>query len=162
MPFSISAIDWRRIVIGVAAGCAGGVAFALTMLADMTVSRRRVNDFQMLAGFGPFADRWRLTGPLIHMSASAFMGAIYAMAHSRLRGPGWLRGATFALIENTLLWPMVVLVDRHHPAIKRGELPSFNAPWPFVAENLRHAAYGVVLGVVHDRVTRRVRASDEV
>jgi hypothetical protein len=147
----------NRAANGAVAGLAGGIAFAVTMFADMAISRRRVNDFQMLAGFGPLEKTWRVTGPLIHMAASASMGAIYALCEPRLRGPGWLRGVTFGLTENALLWPAVVLVDRFHPAIRRGDLPSFNRPWPFIAENFRHVAYGLVLGLVFERIARRTR-----
>jgi hypothetical protein len=145
----------QRMLAGMISGCAGGVAFAVTMLLDMSISRKRVNDFQMLAGFGPAAHLWKFTGPLIHMFNSATLGTVYAVSEPHLRGPGWLRGATFALIENTLLWPLVMLIDRIHPAIRSGELPSFNRPWPFVAENLRHLAYGLVLGTIFDRIVRR-------
>jgi hypothetical protein len=38
-------------------------------------------------------------------------------------------------------------------------LPRFNRLWPFVAENLRHAAFGIVLGAVFERLRHDPRAS---
>lgn len=148
-------IDVRRIVSGVLAGFAGGVAFAAVMKLDMALSDERIDDFQLLATFGPLRDQWRVLGPVIHAINSAGLGVLYALTSNRLTGPGWLRGLTFALIENTVLWPAIVVLDRVHPAIRSGELPTFNRPWPFLAENLRHAAYGVVLGASYERLERR-------
>lgn len=157
MSFSI---DRRRRVAGMVAGLAGGVAFAAVMVSDMRLSRQRVDDFQLLAGFGPTRDKWPVVGPLVHIVNSLSLGLLYSFVADRISGPGWLRGLTFALVENTLLWPIIIVLDRVHPAIKSGELPRFNRPWPFIAENLRHAAYGVVLGAVFERMQRPARSLD--
>ena len=137
------------------AGLAGGAAFAAVMHADMAVSGRRVDDFQLLAGFGPTRDRWRVVGPVIHAVNSVTLGALYAVVSDHLPGSGWRTGLGFALVENTLLWPILIVLDRVHPAIKAGELPVYNRPWPFLVENLRHAAFGIVLGSVYERLTRQ-------
>ena len=136
------------------AGLAGGAAFAVVMKLDIALSGERTDDFQLLAGFGPMRDRWRVTGPIVHAINSVSLGCVYALVSERFPGPGWLRGLTFAMIENTVLWPIIIALDRVHPAIRSGELPTFNRPWPFVAENLRHAAYGLALGTIYARLRR--------
>jgi hypothetical protein len=139
---------------GALAGLGGGAAFAATMLLDMRVSGERVNDFHLLGGLGPAPQLWKVTGPLMHAVNSATLGVVYAACEPHLRGPGWMRGVTFALAENTLLWPIVLLLDRVHPAVQSGELPTFNRRWPFIAENLRHLAYGLILGAIFARSRR--------
>lgn len=144
-----------QIDTGIRAGLAGGAAFAIVMKLDMKLSGQPVDDFLLLAGFGPWRTQWRTIGPIVHSVNSVALGALYALVSARLRGPGWLRGMTFALVENAALWPILVLLDRVHPAIRSGELPEYNHPWPFLAEALRHAAYGLVLGAVYERLGRR-------
>jgi len=144
----------NRAIAGMLAGLAGGTAFAAVMKLDIALSGKRVDDFQLLAGFGPLRHNWQVAGAIIHAINSASLGTLYALASDRLPGPGWRRGLTFALVENTLLWPIIMLLDRVHPAIKAGELPTYNRPWPFLAENLRHAAFGVVLGTLYERLRR--------
>lgn len=146
--------DARRVGAGMLAGLAGGAAFAAVMKLDIAISGQPVDDFKLIGGFGPTRDRWRASGPMIHAVNSVALGALYALVVDHLRGPGWLRGLTFALIENTLLWPVIIVLDSVHPAIRAGELPPFHRPWPFVAENLRHAAYGLVLGALYERLGR--------
>lgn len=125
------------------------------MVADNAISRRNVNDFLLLGGIGPAPGLWRVTGPAAHLCASAVLGAAYSACEPRLPGPGWMKGVTFAVVENTLLWPLIVLIDRFHPAVRSGELPSYNGAWPFAVENLRHIAYGFTLGLIFDRITVR-------
>jgi hypothetical protein len=144
-----------RIKAGLLAGLAGGAAFAAVMQADMAASKRRVDDFRLLADWGPLHDHWRITGPAVHAVNSAIVGAVYSAAEPSLRGPGWVRGATFALVENLTLWPVLFVLDRVHPAIRAGDLPEFGHRWPFVVETLRHLAYGLTLGVLFPRILRR-------
>jgi hypothetical protein len=131
------------------------------MHADLAVSGNRLDDFRLLAQWGPFQARWQLLGPLAHLVNSATLGGLYALLEPSLRGPGWARGLTFALTENTLLWPLVLVIDRQHPAVARGELATFARPAAFGWETLRHAAYGVVLGLIFDRTRRQAVRSAE-
>jgi hypothetical protein len=140
-----------RICRGIIAGIAGGVAFAAVMQADIAISGRRVDDFKLLAGWGPLRDHEHIAGPAIHLINSASLGALYALVNERLVGPGWLRGLTFATAENLTLWPVIILLDRIHPAIGDGSLPEYNHAWPFIAESVRHLAFGLVLGALYER-----------
>ena len=53
------------------------------------------------------------------------------------------------MAENTLLWPLVWVVDRRHPAMRAGELPKMNRPLPMAQQVVRHLAFGLTLGVLY-------------
>jgi hypothetical protein len=58
------------------------------------------------------------------------------------------------LIEHVATWPLTVLVDRYHPA--RKELPKLAAnPRAFGQATIRHAVFGVVLGLVEAALNDR-------
>jgi hypothetical protein len=145
----------ERVRAGVSAGLVAGVAFAAVMEADLTLSGNRLDDFRLLAQWGPAQDRWWVLGPLAHEVNSAALGGLYALLQPKLVGPSWARGLMFAVGENTLLWPLVLLIDRRHPAVADGDLATFARPAAFGWETLRHAAYGVVLGLIFDRTRRQ-------
>ncbi|HET9016822.1 MAG TPA: DUF6789 family protein [Thermomicrobiaceae bacterium] len=145
-------IPWR----GAAAGLVAGVAFLAAMALDMRATGEPTNDLRMLAGLAPRGDRhWRWLGTAIHFANSAAVGVAFLQVRGRLPGPGWLRGLLFIQGENLALWPLVAAIDRVHPAIRAGRLPRFNRPLPFAQEVLRHAAFGLVLGAVADRLAGR-------
>jgi hypothetical protein len=126
------------------------------MQADMALSGRKFNDLQLLADWGPTQAHWKTAGIAIHSVNSAVVGATYAAVEDRLRGPHWLRGATFAFAENCALYPVLLILDRVHPAIVEGRLPEFSHPTPFAMETLRHLAYGLTLGFLFPRILRRM------
>jgi hypothetical protein len=140
---------------GALAGLLAGAAFAMAMEVDLALTDNGVNDFRLLGQYGPLAQHWRYTGPVTHAFNSALLGAVYASIEPSLHGPEWARGMTFALAEHMLLWPLVVLIDGVHPAIARGELARFNSVSAFGWETLRHAAYGLVLGLAYPRIRRQ-------
>lgn len=134
---------------GAIAGLAGALAYLVAMGIDIAITRTRTNDLRLLAGLVPRGGRyWPVLGSLIHFVNGAALGVVYARVEQRVPGRGWLRGLVFAMIENVLLWPAMMFLDRVHPDIKNGSLPVYNRPVPFLQEVLRHAAYGAVLGAV--------------
>jgi hypothetical protein len=146
----------RRLVAGAFAGLVGGASFLACMRADMALTGRKVDDLRLLADWGPTRKRWKAAGLAIHGLNSVLVGATYAAVEHRLRGPGWLRGTTFALAENCALYPVLLVLDRVHPAIVEGRLPQFSHPWPFAMETWRHMAYGLTLGLLFPRILRRI------
>jgi hypothetical protein len=148
-------VDPRRLTTGAAAGFVAAAAFAAWMKLDMRVTGKRLDDFQLLGGIGPLSEHWPVTGAAIHHVNGALLGAGYTTLEPVLPGPGWFRGLLFALTENAVLWPIILVLDRVHPAIRSGELPSYNRPMPFLVETLRHVVYGAVLGYVFERLNRR-------
>ncbi len=134
----------------IAAGIAAASAYLLVMYADMAITRSASDDLLMLGR--PFTSdprRARLIGLPLHVGFGAAVGLLYGgYGHCRLRGPNWLRGVAMMAIENTVLWPTAIIADRMHPSMVSGELPKLNTPLPFAQQLVRHAAFGLVLGIL--------------
>jgi len=137
------------------AGLVGALAFLVAMAVDLALLRRRTNDLLLLAGLLPGGRHcWPLVGLVMHLANGGSLGIIYGRLRQRFPGPGWLAGALFALAENLVLWPVILVLDRVHPEIRAGRLERFNQPLPFLQEVWRHVAYGVTLGLLVDRWQR--------
>lgn len=123
---------------------------------DMRVSRNQADDFVLLGGvFGHDRQASRRIGAAIHVVNSAAVGAVYALTAANVSPlPGPVKGVIFALIENTLLYP-VLLSENRHPLIRSGQLVSYRTPTAFGQEVLRHIVYGAVTGAVHARAVKR-------
>ena len=99
-------------------------------------------------------DDWQPIGVALHMQNGAILGAAYARLKPSLPGPAVLRGLLAGLVEHVATWPMVALVDRYHPA--RKELPkSPQALRAFGQATIRHAVFGIVLGLLEDALNDR-------
>ena len=93
-------------------------------------------------------------GWVFHVQNGAILGAGYARLSPSLPGPPVLRGLLVGLIEHVATWPMTALVDRYHPA--RDELPNLVASRrAFAQATIRHAVFGIVLGLVEDTLNNR-------
>lgn len=145
----------RSLGPGLIAGLAGALAFLVAMALDLALTRRKTNDLRLLAGLVPRGARhWPWLGLAMHCANGAVLGILYSRLRHYLSGPGWRAGLLFALAENFALWPVLLILDRVHPEVKAGRLEPFNRPIPFFQEIWRHVAYGVVLGWVHDYLSR--------
>lgn len=145
----------HRSAAGLIAGAIASVAFLIAMALDIAVTRRRSNDLRLLSGMIPgFGGLWPVLGTAIHMFNGTALGIIYGHVQHTLPGPGWFKGTLFGLIENSLLWPIIIVLDRVHPDIKAGKLPQFNRPVPFVQEIFRHVVYGAVLGWAYEQLRK--------
>ncbi len=134
------------------AGIAGAIAYLVAQEVDRRVVERRANDLILLGGL--VTERraiWQPLGLALHLLAGASFGLIFdRLVASRLPGPYWLRGLLLAQIENVTLWPLVLLIDRSHVAVKSGELARLNRPSYFGQAVWRHAALGAVMGALLD------------
>lgn len=141
-------VDGRRVMV---AGTAAAAAYLAAMAADMRLLRYPQNDLVLLGRMLPVFGRfWPVAGLAAHISFSLVMGWFYAaVAGPRLPGPPWLRGVLLAVVENTLLWPLVILIDRAHPAVRDGQMPPLNTVRCFTQATSRHIAFGAALGAVH-------------
>lgn len=141
---------------GAIAGLAGGAAMAACQELDMRLFRYASDDFVLLGGvFGGDRKTSRRIGAAVHVINSGAVGAVYALTAanvSTLRGP--VKGVIFAMIENTLLYPVLLAEDRH-PLIRSGELVSYRTRTAFTQEALRHVIYGAVTGAVYARAIKR-------
>ncbi len=135
------------------AACAGAlasVAYAVAMWIDLRILPSNFNDFTLLGRpFSSVRARWLPIGALIHGINGTIFGVVFGRLYSLLWGPGWLRGLVFAQVENLALWPLMLAVDRFHPARREGQLGPGWSRTGFVAGALRHAAYGFVLGALY-------------
>lgn len=137
----------RAGVVGAGAAC----VYLGVMYLDMAATGSPSDDLLMV-GRVLTANRTgaRLLGLVAHMGFGTAMGLAYgAFGRRTLPGPNWARGVLMLLAENALLWPLALLVDRYHPAMRSGELPRLNAPVPFAQQIARHVAFGAALGLLY-------------
>jgi hypothetical protein len=86
----------------------------------------------------------RVIGLPIHLANGAAFGAIYALVAARVPGPGALKGAAAGMAENVATWPLT----RFLPGVDLwGNRRAFwQATW-------RHLLFGVLLGVIEERLS---------
>lgn len=132
------------------AGVAGAFAYLAAQELDRAVVNPRSNDMILLGGMVTNRARyWMPLGTAMHLLAGASFGLVFeAVVAPRLRGPYWLRGILMAQAENASLWPLVMLLDRSHPAVKTGALAPMNRPVYAAQAVWRHLALGAVMGLI--------------
>jgi hypothetical protein len=144
-------IDARRAVL---ASWAGATAFLATTFIESKLSSHPYNDIklvgQMLTTRSPL---WQIQGVVGHYGFATVMGLLYARYERMLHGPGWLRGLLFMQIENTVLYPLGIIVDRFHRGEREGQLPPIMSRKSYQGQVLRHVAMGVVMGAMLKRKT---------
>jgi hypothetical protein len=146
----------HRFAAGIVAGSIAGFAFLVAMAIDLALFRNKTNDLRLLSGMMPGGSRlWPVLGTAMHMFNGALLGAVYAHIEHKFPGPGWLKGTVFGLVENMFLWPIIMVLDRIHPEIKRGNLEPFNRLVPFMQEVSRHIVYGAVLGWTYEQLRKK-------
>jgi hypothetical protein len=138
-------------------GIAGSVATAVMTFGqplDKRLFNSKYDDVEILGKLVTRGDDWRPIGFALHVQNGAILGAGYARLKRFLPGPAVLRGLLAGLIEHVATWPLVALVDRYHPA--REELPKLKAnPRAFGQATIRHAVFGIVLGLVEHALEDR-------
>lgn len=144
-------LDLRAAAV---AGLAGGVAYAVTAEIDNRISGRNLDDLKLLGR--PFvrdSARAKLAGVPVHLANSTALAAVYARMGRRLPGgPVW-RGVLFAVIENTLLYPVAALENRH-PGVRDGQVDRYFSVSAYLLSLPRHVVYGGTLGLLYDRLGR--------
>jgi hypothetical protein len=152
----IRQLDAKAVAVS---GLAAGTAFVAVLEADLRLTGRNVDDL-MILGRPFFADptKARAIGGAIHALNSLALAGLYGMLERRIPGPAWLKGVVFTNVENVILYPVTRFEDIH-PAIRTGQVDRYYN-WPAFWQSVpRHIAFGVVLGVVYDRV-RRARTGE--
>jgi hypothetical protein len=138
-------------------GVAGAVATVVMTLEeplDQRLFDSKYEDIKILGKLVTRGDDWQPIGFALHVQNGAVFGAAYARLKPSLPGPAALRGLLAGLVEHVATWPLTVLFDRYHPA--RDELPKLAAnPRAFGQATIRHAVFGVVLGLVEDALNVR-------
>jgi hypothetical protein len=130
----------KRILGGAAAGAVAAGVWAAQEPLDIRVSGVDYSDPQLLAK--PFGGS-RVVGVPIHLTIGAAFGAVYALVAPRVPGPAFLKGAAAGMTEHLATWPLT----RFLPGVDL--LGNRRAFWQAV---WRHLLFGVVLGVVEQRL----------
>ena len=121
---------------------------------DKRLFDSKYDDVEILGKLVTRGDGWQRIGFVLHVQNGAILGAAYARLKPSLPGPAVLRGLLAGLIEHLAAWPLTVLFDRYHPA--RNELPKLAANRrAFGQATIRHAVFGIVLGVLEDALNDR-------
>lgn len=143
----------RRIAAGSAAGVAAAIAYAIVQEIDLRLVGNNADDLLLIGGLVTSDRREaRTIGLAGHLAAGAALGTLYVtFGRERLPGPAWLRGVFFATVENTALYP-ALLLEGHHPAVRSGELDRYWSATSFAQSVPRHLVFGVVLGGLADRL----------
>src|SRR3954451_19934415 len=137
-------------------GIAGAVATVVMTLEQTLDQRLFDSEYDDLATLGKLVTRgddWRPIGFVLHVQNGAILGAAYARLKPSLPGSAALRGLLVGLVEHVATWPMTVLFDRYHPA--RKELPKLASRRAFGQATIRHAVFGIVLGLLEGELSDR-------
>ena len=140
----------NRIAGIVVSGVISGVAYLGAQSVDLAITRNKVDDRVMLGRLVPTVrpSQARLVGTVVHLVNSIVFSAVFRLfARNLLAGPMWWRGTVFATLENGLLYTLALFED-FHPAIRDGQIDSYQSRTAFIQGVWRHIALGAVLGAL--------------
>ena len=141
----------RVVVNGAVAGAIAAVAWAAQQPLDKRVLGTRYDDVELLGKLVTRGPAWPAAGLAMHAANGAAFGATYALARPQLPGPPIALAFIAAMVENFGFWPLGRLIDRYHPARRQLE-PLQGNRRALAAATWRHALFGVVLGLVEERL----------
>lgn len=136
------------------AGAVATVAYSAAMETDKYVTGNTFNDVKFIQGLlgDTHASSRRISALAwaLHFLSGVALGEVYAATAKRfLPGPDWLKGTIFGSAFIIAIWPVTPLVDRYHPMIKNGQLPYLANRKAFLQNVLRHAVFGLTLGLLY-------------
>jgi hypothetical protein len=148
----------KRAIAGAIAGVPGGIAHALVNEIDRRVLNYDADDLLLVTGsFIGDKGKARTIGLFMHLGFAMAFGAAYAVVLNPKDDRDAVgRGIGAGLMENTILWPLVIPLDEHHPYIRDGRIDKFNHPISLLQANLRHIALGYGLGKTYPSILRRL------
>jgi hypothetical protein len=128
-------------------GVAGALAAALWNAYDPLLKRAFRTPYADSEVLGPFVTEGRyewLANLATHMGGGFAFGTLF----ERLGGRTAKHGVVAAVVENTVLWPAVAVIEKVHPKRKSGEWPPLLLNGrAFGAATVGHAVFGALLGV---------------
>lgn len=131
------------------AACAGAAAATVWALLEPLDRRLFRWDYSDVALLGKLVTRgrgWRAAGFALHAVNGALFGLGFHELRRRLDADPRRLALAVALIENVVLYPLAIVVDRRHPARGEAGLASLVSFRAFAQETARHAVFGLVLG----------------
>ena len=136
---------------------AGALAAAAWHLCDPVFKKLSGSPYSDAELLGPFITRGRYEW-LANLATHSAGGAAFGYLFERLGGSGVDAGVKAALLENTLLWPGVGVVEHVHPKRRDGTWPRLvTSPRAFASATLGHAFFGALLGLgVRESGTPRI------
>ena len=135
-----------RPVRAALAGAAAATAWGLLEPVDMRLFGSRYSDVALLGKLVTRGRGWRPLGFAMHAANGALFGLLYDRVRRRVDVEPRRLALALALAENAALYPLTVVVDRHHPARGDEYLPPLATPRVFAQETFRHALFGVLVG----------------
>lgn len=137
-------------------GAVAAAVWALEQPLDKLLLDCAYDDVELLGRAVAGGDSWYPAGIAMHLGNGALFGAVYSNVAPVLPLPPVTRGPVLALTEHVALWPLMLAVDRVHPA--RKQLPQFSGNRrAFAQATLRHLLFGLILG----ELERRLNAAPE-
>ena len=125
----------------------GAVAAAIWTAYDPLLKRAfdtPYADSEMLGPFITTGEHEWLANLVTHMGGGFTFGLLF----ERLGGAGVKQGVAAAVVENTVLWPAIGILEPLHPKRKSGEWPPLlHNGRAFAAATAGHAIFGVLLGL---------------
>ena len=127
---------------------AGIVATAVWAAAEPVLGRLLRTPYSDVRLLGRQATRsrwWPAAGVALHLAN----GAVFGIAFEKLGGRGVRRAVLAAEVENAVLWPGMLVVDRIPPDRRNGTWPRLLTNRRVIAyEVTTHALFGTVLGLL--------------
>jgi hypothetical protein len=144
----------RRTLNGGIAGAIAAAVWAAQQPLDKRVFGCDYDDVELLGKGVTRGSGWPAVGLALHLQNGAAFGAAYASVRPLLPGPPIAWAMTAAMVENFGSWPLVRLVDNHHPA--RGQMTPLTGNARALAQaTWRHFLFGAVMGIVEARLNDR-------
>jgi hypothetical protein len=153
---TLVAMELRRTLNGALAGAVGAAVWAAQQPLDKRLFGSRYDDVELIGKLVTRGPGWPAAGLAVHMANGAALGAAYAFARPFIPGPPLAAATAVAMAEHLGGWPLVGLVDRHHPARRELESLAGNRR-AFAQATWRHLLFGLVLG----ELERRLNPADE-
>ena len=130
-----------------AAGAAAAMVWAALEPLDQLVFRYDYSDVALLGKAVTRSRAWPVVGLALHAANGAVFGLVFAEVRRATRLPKRPLAFGMAIVEHMTLYPVGVLVDRHHPAQgERGVPQLIGSRRAYAQATLRHAVFGLVLG----------------
>jgi hypothetical protein len=130
---------------------AGVIAAATWAAAEPALGRLLGTPFSDVRLLGRVVTRgpaWPAAGLALHLAN----GAAFGWTFERLGLRGAKQGLLAAEVEDLILWPGILVLDRIHPDRREGTWPRLATNRRVVAYELAtHALFGLVLGALHRR-----------
>ena len=137
-----------------AAGATAALVWAAVEPLDERLFRSDYRDVALLGKLVVRGRGWLPAGLALHAANGAVFGLVFDAVRRRSGLPPRRLALGLALAEHVGLYPLGLLVDRHHPCRGERHLPPLMSPRVFGQETFRHAVFGLVLGTLAPKKAR--------